>query len=57
MAKNTMGTKLPRKLEQKFASLPYISKVVLSLEMLIGRLEIFTFVIIFLPILLEKIVI
>lgn len=33
-----------------FASLPDISKIVLSLEMLIGRLEIFTFVIIFLPI-------
>ena len=35
--------------ESSFASLPNISKVVLSLEMLIGRLEIFTFVIIFLP--------
>lgn len=32
-----------------FASLPDISKIVLSLEMLIGRLEIFTFMIIFLP--------
>lgn len=37
-------------IEGSFASLPDISKVVLSLEMLIGRLEIFTFVIIFLPV-------
>lgn len=36
--------------EGSFASLPDISKFVLSIEMLIGRLEIFTFVIIFLPI-------
>jgi len=35
--------------EGSFAYLPDISKIVLSLEMIIGRLEIFTFIIIFLP--------